>query len=71
MKTPSTHEIQILLTNRVSPAVQDWEVDDSFSMLLTDPKSGTSRTIELDPQTYARVQEFLTSARDFIAPQDF
>ena len=66
-KSPS-YEVQILLVNRVSPAVQDWEVDDSFSMLLTDPNTGTSRNIELDPQTYARIQEFLSSTRNFAAP---
>ena len=71
MTKTTTGEAQILLVNRVVPALQEWEVDDSFSLTLTDPTTGVFRNIELDAKTYARIQDFLISCRNFRGSPDF
>ena len=54
-------EAQILLVNRVVPALQEWEVDDSFRLMLTDPATGVFKNIEIDAKTYAQILDFLVS----------
>lgn len=71
MTKTTTGEAQILLVNRVVPALQEWEVDDSFSLTLTNPNTGAFRNIEIDAKTYACILDFLTSSKDFVGSPHF
>jgi hypothetical protein len=46
-------------------------VPDEFFMVLGKPGSSVREAVQIDAPLYATLCEFLTSTRDFIAPQDF
>lgn len=65
MKRETTGTAEILLVNSVTTTVlQDFEIQDIFYLVLKNPETGHSRVIEIKPQIYAQVLDFLTISRE-------